>query len=96
MLNKEPKPTFIIIDSGNFFQETLRFLQSWKPVSKGIFTIILSDNDGNRQAETLFEAGITDYILKSGSISNQVSEVVSNIQYLVKAGKDPDNYSTKS
>ena len=83
-LQKQLIPDFIITDYNPADYDGIEFVRTVKELSPYIRIIYFSSVDDPSIATKLFEAGATDYVLKTSKPNIGISELIKNIRYLHK------------
>ncbi len=83
-LHKNMIPDFLITDYNPHDNRGFNFLHSIKKISRSIHLILFSSFDDPILALKLFEAGASDYILKTNNLDFGLTELMKNIKYMVK------------
>jgi len=83
-LQKQLIPDFLITDYNPADYNGFEFVRTVKEISPYIRIIFFSSYENPETAVKLFEAGATDYVLKTSKANIGITELIKNIRYLYK------------
>ena len=83
-LKRQFIPDFIITDYNPADYDGFDFVRTVKEISPYIRVIFFSSIDDPAIALRLFEAGASDYVIKTGKPNIGITELIRNIRYLLK------------
>jgi glutamate dehydrogenase (NAD(P)+) len=86
-LERDVIPDFLILDYLTISETNPDFISHIKSFSQDIEVILFTESDDQELAQHLLELGASDYILKTKSLNDGISELIHNLKYLCKKGR---------
>ena len=83
-LRKNMVPDFLITDYDPMGHIGFDFIEQIKEVSLSIQIIVFSSSDNPILAMKLLDAGVSDFIVKTGKLDIGIKELIKNVKYLIK------------
>jgi DNA-binding NtrC family response regulator len=83
-MQKNMIPDFLITDYNPENHIGFGFLQTVKEISDSIQIIVFSTMDDPIIAMKLIDAGVSDFIVKTGNLDFGLTELIKNMNYLIK------------
>jgi len=83
-VRKNMIPDFLITDYDPVEHIGFDFIEQIKEVSPSIQIIVFSSSDNPILAMKLLDAGVSDFIVKTGKLDIGIKELIKNVKYLIK------------